>query len=271
MSAIRGKSSAAVRALVFLMLFAILWMAFPAARCEGGTGADAGPSGRMAQTSAGGAAGSIIMDAASLLLMGGLLLYTSLYRKRGRLDDRMFFALIVINMVLAAADALTYMIDGSDYPGIQAVLIVGNLVFFAAFEIFPCLYMFYLDYRARRDEARIRRMLPWFSIPCAILLLLLPVSVLTGWIFSVDADGLYRAGPWNDLVFVPVAFYMLMSMLIVRRINTRLVLLELLIVCTRVLWGIWFREISSTALTYTLFLVCTHIHVMNQPLIEETL
>ena len=39
----------------------------------------------------------------------------------------------------------------------------------------------------------------------------------------------------------------------------------------RIGFGIWFREISSTAVTYTLFLICTHIRVMNSPINEEKL
>ncbi|MBQ3781599.1 MAG: twin-arginine translocase subunit TatC, partial [Bacteroidaceae bacterium] len=57
-----------------------------------------------------------------------------------------------------------------------------------------------------------------------LVIVALPIWLLYEVSVLVDADGLYRAGPWNDLVFVPGAFYMLMSMLIVRRINTRLVL-----------------------------------------------
>ena len=38
-----------------------------------------------------GTAGSVIMDAAALFFMSGILIYTALYRKRGRLDDKLFF------------------------------------------------------------------------------------------------------------------------------------------------------------------------------------
>ena len=218
-----------------------------------------------------GNAGSIIMDIASLFFMGGLLVYTDLYRKRGRLDDRLFFAMILINMILAVADALTYLMEGSGYTGTRSVMIAGNLVFFTAFEIFPYLYLLYLDYRISRSKEQARRKKLWFGIPCALILIPLLLNPLTGWFFSVNADGIYEPGPWNSLVFVPVIFYFAVSLFRVRKINVRLVWLGILLIVTRVAWGIWFRDISSTALTYTLFLVCAHIHVMNQPLTEESL
>ena len=54
------------------------------------------------------------------------------------------------------------------------------------------------------------------------------------------------------------------------KINVRLVALGALLIVSRIGWGFMFRDISSTALTYTLFLVCIHLHVMNAPLMEET-
>ena len=213
--------------------------------------------------------GSVIMDVTALFYMGGLLIYTALYRRRGRLDDRLFFAMIIVNIILTAVDAITYLVDGSGFDFTGWVMLVGNLLFFAAFEIFPYLYMLYLDYRAHQDEARIRRIWPWYAIPCALILALLLVNLFTGWIYYVDGNGVYQSGPLNDLIFVPVGFYFLVSLIRVRKIDRRLVYLGILLVATRVAWGIWFRDISSTALIYTLFLVCTHIHVMNRPLSEE--
>ena len=218
-----------------------------------------------------GNAGSIIMDIASLFFMGGLLVYTDLYRKLGRLDDRLFFAMILTNMILAVADAVTYLMEGSGYAGTRSVMIVGNLVFFTAFEVFPYLYLLYLDYRICRNMERSRRVKLWYGIPCALILIPLLLNPLTGWFFSVNADGIYEPGPWNILIFAPVIFYFAVSLFRVRKINVRLVCLGILLIVTRVGWGIWFRDISSTALTYTLFLVCAHIHVMNQPLTEESL
>ncbi len=216
-----------------------------------------------------GSAGSIIMDLSSLFFMAGLLLYTAAYRRRGRLDDRLFYAMIIINIALAVADGLTYLVDGSGYAGTRPIMIVGNLVFFSAFEIFPYVYMLYLDYRAYQDKQRVRRIKLLYGIPCCLILILILFNLLTGWIFTVDAEGVYAAGPLNDLVFLPVLFYFVCSLLRVRKINIRLAYLGILILLSRVGWGIWFRDISSTALTYTLFLICTHVHVMNRPLFEE--
>ena len=216
-----------------------------------------------------GMAGSIIMDAASIFFLGGILIYTSLYRKRGRLDDKLFLAMIIINMELAVADGISYVVEGATVHGARALLIFCNIVFYSAFEIFLYVYLLYLDFRTRNDAVRIRKMkLPAF-IPCFIMLVILFVNLKTGWIFSIDSNCMYHSGKYNTVVFIPAACYFLLSLMKVMHINFRLVLMGIFLVGIRFLLGIWFRDISSTAFTYTLFLVCTHVHVMNQPLNEE--
>ena len=216
-----------------------------------------------------GIAGSIIMDATSLFFMGGILVYTSLYRQRGRMDDKLYFAMLITNIILAAADGVTYMLEGNMVIAGRTLMAAGNTAFFASFEIFAYLYLLYIDFRVYRNDERLRKIKIAYGIPCFLILSLLLVNLKTGWIFSVGENNNYLAGPYNDLVFLPVAFYFVVSLILIRLINVRLVFLGLLLIVTRVAWGVWFRDISSTAFTYTLFLACTHIHVMNQPLYEE--
>ena len=216
-----------------------------------------------------GIAGSIIMDAASLFFMGGLLIYTSLYRKRGRLDDRLFFAMIAVNIALAVADGTAYLLERRIVEFAGSAISVCNIVFYAAFSIFPYLYMLYLDYRVYKDTKRIRKRKLVGGIPCFLLLILLLANLKTGWLYYVGEGNIYYFGPYNNLVFLPVAIYFLVSLYLVYRINPRLILLALLLLASRIAFGRWFRSISSTAFIYTLFLVCTHIYVMNRPLNEE--
>ncbi len=216
-----------------------------------------------------GIAGSIIMDATSLFFMGGILIYTSLYRQRGRMDDKLYFAMLLVNIVLAAADGMTYLLEGNLVIAGRVLMSAGNTAFFASFEIFAFLYFLYIDYRAYQSEERLRRMMILDGIPCFLILAVLVINLKTGWIYSVGENNNYQAGPYNSLVFLPVAFYFLLSLIRIRRISIHLVFLVALLMAARGGWGIWFRDISSTAFTYTLFLVCTHIHVMNHPLYEE--
>ena len=52
--------------------------------------------------------GSVIMDIAAFFLLIGMMVNTRLYRQRGRIDDRIYFYLLVLNMVVAVFDTAIY-------------------------------------------------------------------------------------------------------------------------------------------------------------------
>ena len=216
-----------------------------------------------------GIAGSIIMDITALFILTGILIYTTIYRQRGRLDDRLFFTMVIVNMVLAAADGMTYLIEGRQVLFGKELMITGNMIFFAAFEIFAYLFIIYLDYRAYQSKERLRIRKIIYIIPAFALIVLLLINLKTGILFSVTDGNSYQSGPYYNIVFIPVGLYILGSVILCRKINLRLIALCAILVAARVAFGIWFRDISSTAVTYTLFLVCTHIHMMNHSLSEE--
>ena len=218
-----------------------------------------------------GAAGNIIINTAALFFMAGILIYASLYRKRGRLDDKLFFAMILSNMVLAAADEASGLLEGSVFPGARLLMLAVNMVSFIGCAVFPYLLLLYLDYRIDMDKARIRKMKIIYGIPCFLLIALQVINLKTGWIFSIGEDNIYHFGRWSNLVFLPVAFYYLLSLFRVRRLDVRLVLPGILLIASRIILGIWIRDIFSTAFIHTALLVCMHICIMNRPLSEETL
>lgn len=215
-----------------------------------------------------GTVGSIFIDIASLFLMTGILIYTSIYRKRGLLEDRLFFGMTLSNIALAVADGISCFMEGSSYPASKEIMIAGNIVFYTMFAVFPYLYLLYFDYSAWQDKERIRKMKLPAGIPCLLLFILLLVNLKTGWIYTFSEDNIYHSGPLNNLVFVPALISFLLSLFRLYKINIRLAFLSTLLILTRIAMGIWFRDISSTAFTYTLFLVCTHIYVMNKPIYE---
>ncbi|HAB93485.1 MAG TPA: hypothetical protein DCF49_01760, partial [Lachnospiraceae bacterium] len=73
-----------------------------------------------------GTAGSVIMDAAALFFMSGILIYTALYRKRGRLDDKLFFGMVLTNMALAASDATAYLLEGRAFTEAGKMIVACN-------------------------------------------------------------------------------------------------------------------------------------------------
>ena len=217
-------------------------------------------------------AGTIILDAASLFLMGGILVYTSLYRKRGRLEDRLFFYMILSNSAMAVSEIISDGLEFTLYPFVQEIMITGYTVLFLSLVVFSYLLFLYVDYLYVPEKSHLRKRKLWFGIPCFLYFVVMIVNLKTGWIFSIDGGNVYRAGFLVErylLPQLPVLFYLFLSLFLSAKFNKRLAVISLLLIGTALAWELWYREISSTAFTYTLYLVCIHIYVMNHPISEE--
>ena len=217
-------------------------------------------------------AGTIIIDVASLFLMDGILVYTTSYRKRNRLEDRLFFYMVLCNIAMTVGEFLSYTLENSTLPFAKELMIAGNTVLFVSLAFFPFLLFVYLDYSADpgRDRIRIRKLL--FGIPFFLFLIVMILNLQTGWIFSVGEGNAYQSGFLAEqyrLPVIPVLFYLLISIVKVARVDKHLAGLGLFLIAIWQVWEIWFQGISSTSFMFTLFIVCIHIYVMNHPISEE--
>ena len=220
----------------------------------------------------GGTVGTLIMITSSLVLMGGLLLYTSLYRKRGQLEDRLFFYLILSNVALAIGEALSYLLELSTLPLVKEIMYFGNTVYYAGLAGFPYLFLIYIDCVTNpggRASLRIRKLI--YLIPCALLFLGLIINLWTGWLFSIDEVNTFHPGPhrYGFIPALPLWLYFAFSLIKVLRVNKGLAALGAVLLATRLGLGYVFPGISSTAFLYALILMCIHLYMMERPLSEE--
>ena len=220
-----------------------------------------------------GSSGTIIMISASLLLMGGTLVYSSARRKRGRLEDRLFLALFLVNIALSVGELLSYLLEYVSLPFVREFMIAGNTVYYICLAGFPYLLLTYIDYRTAPDKLRVRRRKLLYGIPWFLFTAVMLINLKTGWIFSISEENVFQSGLYDELMFiplVPVWFYLAFSLFKTAGINLRLAAVGVLLIAVRLLWELWYPSISSTAFMYTLILVCIHLYVMNQPVKEVT-
>ena len=224
------------------------------------------------RTVSAGAIGTIIMNAVSLLLLGGIMIYTSLYRKRGRLKDRLFFDLILANAAMAVVELLSYLPEYTAFPFARALMIAGNTIYCMILVFFPYLLLVYIDYSSDSDERRIRKMKLLYAVPALVFLILLIINLKTGWIFSIGEGNEFKSGSHNGyqlFTSVPVLFYYLLSLVKIVKTDKHLAVLGTVLLITRTVWALWYPDISSAPFMYTLVLVCAHLYELNRPLYEE--
>ena len=215
------------------------------------------------------AVGTVIMDVATLFLMGGLLAYTSMYRRRGGAKDKLFFALIVIVMVLAEANIASLLMQKRQLPSTGTVLWAANTVYMAELVLFHYFFVLFVDFCLFRDMARLSKKQFLYAIPALLYLIFLAVNLATGHVFTVDAENTILQGPLYFAFFVPIVFYIVIEAARIYRLAPRQLTLFFLIMLVWGVWRAWYRGISSIAFLYAMFLVWAQIQVVKRPSVKE--
>ena len=133
----------------------------------------------------------------SLFLGLVLVMILSLLRHKGfrSLQTRLFRRMIAGIIILLVLDDALWLINGKAPSLSYGVTFVYYLL-----ETLPLiLWLCYLDYFIHHSLERLRKR--WFYIqPLLLVFLILAASIPSGFIFTVDADGLYRRGPGIPLI-----------------------------------------------------------------------
>lgn len=219
-----------------------------------------------------GTMGTLVMNSASLLLMTGLFIFTSLYRKRGRPDDRLFLGLILTNLMMTLGESLSYLLEYLSHPIVRLLMIAGNTAFYIAMVFFPYLLLMYFESRLDPDSGKLRRKKLLYGIPCFLFVIVMLINLKTAWIFSIGENNSFISGKFDEMLFLPVIpvwIYLAVSLIRLIRIDKRLLAVLFVLLASMGAAEISFGGISSTSFFYTLILVCLHLSEMNRPLNEE--
>ena len=215
------------------------------------------------------ASGSIIMNLTSLLFMIGILMYGSLFRKLGRMNVRLFFAMVITNIVLSSATVLSYLLEVSPFSYVAAIMFLINTVYYAAVVFFAFLLLLYLDSLIYQNDTRFRKIKLLYGIPLLLFTAVLLINLDTGWIFTIEEGNVFHSGPFDELVYVPLIFYLLISLVRAYRIDPYLAFLGFVLIIFQAIGDILFRNITNAAFTYAMLLVCIYTYAINHPLDME--
>ena len=153
---------------------------------------------------------TLFIDGSTFFLLGGILTQTSVMRKRGRMDDRLFFSMIILDMVFALADIVTYLADGKNFPGARILNMGGVTVSYIALVLILMIWLHYTMVRFKNvTAAEAVKTRLWLFIPGFVTELLLLVNIFAGFIFNVDETNTYHYGVLFIPMYVVLAFYML--------------------------------------------------------------
>ena len=216
--------------------------------------------------------GTMLMDTSAIFLLAGVIVYTRLYRKRGRFDDRIYFSMLLVTILCGFFDLCNYALEESTWLLADKVITFGDTVFSICFVIWQYLFVLFLCFRVSRDEAKVKRAALPLCVPAAILSLVILGNLFGGYLFSVEyGTNIYTYGPLYDLIYVPFLIYGIVALFLFTRLKNRWTLIAffLVLVFVRMALRQVLRDVSSTALIYALALVYAHVAVMNDSFYEE--
>ena len=212
---------------------------------------------------------TIAMDAAAVLILFGVIYYTSHYRRRGRTDDKLSFGTLIVTILCAFLNAGAYAVDDIPAPGFSALNILLNDLFFITLDFSFCLMTVYFDYRARRENDLSPKRVCVIALPAVLTAIALVVNHITPFIFRVDGTtGGFEERPCFYLLYVAPVIYAVV-IVIISRLNRGGMMVLILLIAARI--GLVFvnHSISSTVLFFAIVMVFIHINEMRYSFYDE--
>ncbi len=157
-----------------------------------------------------------IFDLSFFLSLILVMILFLLRRKRIRsFQSRLFRRMIFSILFLLQYDGILWLLNGKTVLPVGITLFTYNLYYLA--ETIPLiLWLCYLDYFIFHSRERLKK--HWYYMqPFLLVLLILIASVPSGFIFSVDANGIYHRGPGIPLILAINAAVLFSSMILVLR------------------------------------------------------
>lgn len=214
---------------------------------------------------------SIFMSGAALLLLASLFFTTSIYRERGRFDDRLFFYLILIDTVIAICDGIAYVVDEHIFMVARVLAVFSNTTMLFFCTLFGALFFALIHYRIYRSEDDTKRVLRVLYVIEAIVLLAELLNIPFGFFFHISPKNVFIYGSFFGglRVFIYVYIFLACLMALYARqtkslgkyVPTAMIVLMLITDYTTLYL---IEDLSIYAITRAMMLGFLHMAILNE-------
>ncbi len=162
---------------------------------------------------------TVVLDIGTIILMIALAVVTDELRKRGRDDDKLFFYLLFIAMLMSAADIMGYLTADKSFYGARWQQTFGMDIFYMTFMLESIVWSYYtlvrFKWRGTSYRGGIWHLL--FYLPGVIIMLVTAINFFTGWIFYVDEADILHPGILYFPMYIIFAGYFLHGFWVIAR------------------------------------------------------
>lgn len=125
------------------------------------------------------------------------------------LSERIFRSMIWATIAFCALEAISFCIDGLQFPYARSINIVINIALISTIIASALLWAQYVDYKLFDDIGRLKKRAPLLALPAVAIICLSVESAFTPVLFFVSPDNVYSRSAFSFLPFAANLFYLL--------------------------------------------------------------
>ena len=209
---------------------------------------------------------NILIDITAFLYLMGIIVCTRIYRKRGRLSDKVFFAALILDMILAVSDIMLIACCGHTAAG---VMFFGSIQMILT-AVMGFITVLYLTGFQPSGEELIKKRWKIYAIPAVIMAVLVVINLFTDVLFFIDPlEQDYLFGSVYELIYVTIAVYTIIAFVILWRVSKRGMIALILLLAAGTLLSTVYYDINTMVFDYAVLLSYMLVGSMNRAFHEE--
>ena len=162
-----------------------------------------------------------IANGMGVVLMIILLISNHLNAHNVFFDEKLFFHMVVLSLLLCTAEAVSFCLDGQTFPGARVLYLLLNCTLFLLGMAFTFLWTIYVDYKLFEDRRRLSKRYPVLALPVVVVSLLILANLFTPVFFTLSQDNVYSRTPMSALLYVVVGGYLAYTVALVYRFRRK--------------------------------------------------
>lgn len=145
----------------------------------------------------------------AIIIASILIFQTTRKTSRGESSNIVFYTSLWLLIAMCAGDIAALVSDGRSYPGAHFVVVAGNSIFLGAQAMLAFIWLVFFQIRLKLIRTVVSRRTIIISIPLVVFLVSILTNGFTKFLFTVDANNIYRRADYICIHWIVEAIYVI--------------------------------------------------------------
>lgn len=158
----------------------------------------------------------IAANGTAILMMWFLLICRRKNRENLHTEDKIYDGMVVVNLLGALFETVTFLVDGRIFPGGRAINHIFNSLCFIGTVSIGLLWVLYVDLRIYRNYKRTAKKIGIVMIPWLVEVVIVVCNLFgTGILFKITESNVYQRSSGAVIGYVSLVIYFIYSVFLV--------------------------------------------------------